>query len=480
MRCRTRCAARRGEPDAWPTIDLERNTTRSASADVVARCRLTWGKSAQLLSWDAGEMCRIHPAQLSMIAMKKVVGIALVSIAFAVACGSTGRGFDETTLAPAANSKDFATTDAGDARPTPIGSLTGKVVMPEGTIPLSDALIYLSPTMPEPIPRGVYCDKCVLLDSYAFTYSKPDGTFDLPAYQAGDQYLVVQKGQFRRIRPINVSPGVQAVGPALTRLPGKTDDALGDSTPHMLIWPGSWDHVEKSLKKIGLEDYEKFDPGLDFGAYATKVKSLASYHVVFLPCSGGVSESGASGPACKITVDAGLQTAVKDFVAQGGKLYVSDWSYEYVRQGWPGAITWMGETSQIGSGCQPGGSDSPAQFDDAPLRDWMTAIGEGSASLKSAWSTIAKVNPVQSIDESGKTFTQTPKVWASVKQAGGTHPATVSFQDRCGRVLYSTYHAEGSDSAFGQGDFLAQEKALMHILLEVGVCVGTKPVPPVR
>ena len=110
----------------------------------------------------------------------------------------------------------------------------------------------------------------------------------------------------------------------------------------------------------------------------------------------------------------------------------------------------------------------------------MTAIGEGNASLKSAWSTIAKVNAFSSIDENGKTFMQTPKVWASVKQPGGTHPATVSFQDRCGRVLYSTYHAEGSDSAFGQGDFLAQEKALMHILLEVGVCVGQKPIPPVK
>ena len=46
--------------------------------------------------------------------------------------------------------------------------------------------------------------------------------------------------------------------------------------------------------------------------------------------------------------------------------------------------------------------------------------------------------------------------------------------------VHITYHAEGSDSALRQGDFLAQEKALMHILLEVGVCVGEKPVPLVR
>jgi hypothetical protein len=419
--------------------------------------------------------------------MKSAVVSGLVAVAcVVVACGSGGRGFDDQGGAPGAaapgSSGDLGKTiDAGsDARPPAIGTLSGKVVMPEGTIPLSDALVYLTATAPAPIPQAAYCDKCVELDSYAFTYSKPDGTFDLPAYEAGPQFLVVQKGQFRRVRQITVAPGAQAVDAALTRLPGKTDAALGDTTPRMLIWPGQWDHVEKSLTKIGITDFEKFDPGLDLAAYGNKIKTLSTYQIVFLPCSGSVSDPGGSGPACSVSVDPQLKAAAKEFVAAGGKLYVSDWSYEYVRQGWPGAISWVGETSQIGSGCQPGGADSPAQFDDKSLNDWMSAIGEGSATLKSAWSTIESVKPFASVDENGKSFMQTPKIWASVKQGSGTHPATVSFQDRCGRVLYSTYHAEGSDSAFGQGDFLAQEKALMHILLEVGVCVGPKPVAPVR
>jgi hypothetical protein len=420
--------------------------------------------------------------------MKKAVAVGLVAVAsVVVACGSNDRGFDGQAGAPGAGAPGVdpqlgTSADAGnDARPPAIGNLVGKVVMPEGTIPLSDALVYLTPTMPEPIHAGAYCDRCVALDSYAFTYSKPDGTFDLPAYQAGDQYIVVQKGQFRRIRAIKVAPGTQAVDAAFTRLPAKTDAALGDTTPRMLIWPGQWDHIEKSLTKIGVTDFEKFDPGFDFAAYGNKIKTLNDYHIVFLPCSGTVSDqSGGGGMACSVSVDPQLKAATKAFVEQGGKLYVSDWSYEYVRQGWPGAISWVGETSQIGSGCQSGGADSPAQFDDKSLNDWMSAIGEGSATLKSAWSTIQKVNPVASLDENGTSFMQTPKIWASVKQGSGTHPATVSFQDRCGRVLYSTYHAEGSDTALGQGDFLAQEKALMHILLEVGVCVGPKPVPPVR
>lgn len=420
--------------------------------------------------------------------MKRVLVAGFATAISILACGSSaGRegwldnGGGGAPAAEPGQDDSFGTTDASasDARPTAIGTLTGKVVMPEGTIPLSGALVYLSQTQPDPIPQGAYCDKCVGLTSYAFTYSKPDGTFELPAYDAGAQYLVVQKGQFRRVRSITVSPGVQAVPQGLTRLPGKTDAALGDTTPRMLIWPGNWDHVEKSLAKIGVQDFERFDPGFNLSAYAQKLKELTSYHIVFLPCSGSVNEPG-GGPACSVSVDGALKSAAKDFVQKGGKLYVSDWSYEYVRQGWPGAIKWVGETSQLGSACQGGGADSPAQFDDPGLRDWMTAIGEGNAQLKAAWSAIDKVSPFQSYDENGNPFTQTPKVWASVQAGGGSRPATVSLQDRCGRVLYSTYHAEGSDSAFGQSDFLAQEKALMHVLLEVGVCVGPKPTPPVR
>ncbi len=417
--------------------------------------------------------------------MRAVFATGFVALACVLACGSSGRSDFENGATAGSSSGDGIGglgNDGGAADaslPPPIGSLTGKVVMPEGTIPLSDAVVYLTKTMPDPIPAGAYCDKCIGLESRAFTYSKPDGTFDLPAYETGQQYIVVQKGQFRRVRTVDVKPGVQAVDPSFTRLPGRTNEPAGDATPRMLIWPGQWDHVEMSLKKIGLEDYEKFEPGFDINAYGAKIQQLGSYHIVFLPCSGTVRESG-SAPACSLSVDANLQNAAKAFVAQGGKLYVSDWSYEYVRQGWPGAISWVGETSQIGSACAPGGGDLPAQFDDPKLDAWMNAIGEGGAILKSAWSSIAKVNPVTSVDENGNPFQQTPKVWASVKLGATSRPATVSFQDRCGRVLYSTYHAEGSDSAFGQGEFLAQEKALMHILLEVGVCVGPKPIPPVR
>ena len=73
-------------------------------------------------------------------------------------------------------------------------------------------------------------------------------------------------------------------------------------------------------------------------------------------------------------------------------------------------------------------------------------------------------------DPDGKPVTITPKVWMT---SVGTGPSTVSFENQCGRVLFSTYHAEGGE----EQALLAQEKALLYILLEVGVCVGKLPPP---
>jgi len=415
-----------------------------------------------------------------MTSAKYLGGLAMTVAVALGACGSSGRDpvaatGDGGAGGPGTGDPSVigSNNDTPDAKPTPVGTLTGKVLMPEGTIPVSDALVYLTSAVPDAIPDGAYCDKCIALDSYAFTYSKPDGTFELPAYKTGDQYLVVQKGQFRRYRTISVAAGPQDVPNGRTTLPGKNNAQLGDTIPKMLIWPGTWDHVERSLKKLGVEEFEQFEPGLDFGAPAKKMADFPKYHMIFFPCTGGAQLD--QTPVCSINVDNKLLDAAKNFVGLGGKLYVSDWSYEYVRQGWKGAVTWDGETQQIGSACQGGGGDQGATWEDPSLKDWMTAIGDGTTSVKGAWTSLKSVNPFQTVDENGQAVTQTPKVWVS---ANG-RPTTVSFQDRCGRVLYSTYHTEGSDSTIGGSKtLLAQEKALLHILLEVGVCVGPKPQPP--
>ena len=164
-----------------------------------------------------------------------------------------------------------------------------------------------------------------------------------------------------------------------------------------------------------------------------------------------------------------MQKNLQDYVAKGGKLYTSDYSYELMRQPWPGFVHWDGESGALGSACQGDAYDATAQVSDPGLSSWLTAIGEPTPTLKQSWTSISSVSAQMGTDQNGKAAMITPKVWMS----GNNKPMTVSFQNGCGRVLFSTYHTEGD----GASALLAQEKALLYVLLEVGVCVGTLPPP---
>lgn len=408
----------------------------------------------------------------------------VVAVATLTACG-TGKPFADTDGGDGGD--PFNHDDAGP--PVAVGTITGKVLAPEGTMPISGALLYLSPTPPQAIPDGVFCDKCVRLAANTpNTFSKPDGTFALPAYAKGPQYLVVQKGQFRRVRPLDVAGGDQPVNAGYTRLPPRTNAMVGDTIPKMAVVNGQWDRIEISLAKIGLgkldangqlqrgtesfDIYENKFPPVPNDPFLpddllTKPAVMNKYNIVFLPCSGS------TGTTCDDTRagQSPYQSTLKQFVAQGGKVYVTDYSYEFVRQPFPGFVSWRDQTQQLGSACLSGEYDAPGKAEDQGLADWLTAMGTTSLTLKSNWTQIDALTPQPGTDENGKAVTITPKVWMSA-QTGGGHPATVSFQQACGRVLFSTYHTEASLNPGPNAPLLPQEQALLYVLLEVAVCVG--------
>jgi hypothetical protein len=359
--------------------------------------------------------------------------------------------------------------------------LKGKVTAPEGTIPIAGALVYLTQQAPSAIPNQVFCDHCVEITSATpYVQTGPDGTFDLPSPYTGSLQLVVQKGQFRRVRPIEVTEGDVAVPAESTRFPAKTDDAAGDHIPRMAVVQGAWDAIEVTLAKLGLGTLKKgflgkpeidqanFDvlgPG-DGSKLLSEGSAINQYNIVFLPCTG----SSNTDPLCSDfwdAADAKVKANLAAFVAAGGKLYVTDWSYEYVRQPFPGFVSWVGETQDIGSACTLGEWSGAAEPKDPGLDAWLKAQSLEPFDCEKNYLQIAGVHDQPGKDADGNPTTISPKVWV---EASG-RPATVSFEQQCGRVLYSTYHTEADQGSFT--NLLPQEKALMYILLEVGVCVGT-------
>ncbi len=378
--------------------------------------------------------------------------------------------------------------------------LTGKVVAPEGTIPIAGALVYVALSPPEPIPDGVYCDKCVHLpDGTPFTTTNADGTFELGA-GSGDVYLVVQKGAFRRVRKLTIQSGTQAVPLALTTMPSITDKANGDDIPKIAVMLGAWDPIELVLARMGLSATitknllgQAQVLGKDAPAFAiygvhslgemspypspvtliTEPSEINKYHIVFIPCSGSSNFDGSdpNAPMCDGVFDTSPQvrTTLAGFVKQGGRLYVSDWSYEYVRQVFSGFISWQGETSTIGSACMDGGGDQSVSGQDSGLSAWLSAQGQSLSTVKDAWTDLTGVHPVMDIDADGNPTTVTPKVWVQAE----SEPVTASFQHGCGRVLYSTYHTQPTSET--NAPLEPQALALLYLILEVAVCID----PPI-
>lgn len=363
-----------------------------------------------------------------------------------------------------AKSDSSSSLITGDGGAT--SDLVGTVWAPNQMVPIEGALVYLTNQKPDPMPTGVYCDKCVQLSMSQYTLSGPDGTFDLPTLLTGKQFLVVQKGGFRNVSEITIAPGKNKLADGTTALPNKTDLVQGHEVPKMTVVSGSYDDIEDSLQKLGIDpsaiDIQKSALiGQAAKAFLQDRNAVLAQQVIFLPC--GDFTAGNSGT--DLSTDATIQANLREFVTKGGRLYVTDWHYDFVNRTFPGYVQWNGASNTTCSGCLHTSYDAPAVVEDKPLDSWLSAQSISSFTLLRNYTTIDGVSTVTDAGapDGGAV---TPKVWVRSHQTNGKDtPATVSFEVGCGRVMYSTYHAEPATLAL-----TPQERALLGVLLDVSVC----------
>lgn len=421
--------------------------------------------------------------------IERLGAIACVFAIFYGACtaGSSGHGGATAVASSAAtgaggtaamSSSSSSTIGVGGSEPV-TGTLTGKVLAPNGTIPISGALIYLAKDVPPAIPSGVFCDKCVELTGQPYTLSAADGTFSLAA-PAGDYQIVVQKGAFRRVRPITVAASAKTALPApVTTLPPKK--GKGDDIPSIAVLGNGYDLIENTLAKLGLGSIDgagqlvlgsqSFDLYNDDASYTddsllTDYNVLSKYHIVFFPCANWYEGDMA---------DPKVIANLRKFVGAGGRLYVTDWAYEVLNRAFANekAISWFGDDGTLGSATTDV-YDAPAQVVDKGLQKWLQAQNITNFDLIGNWTIVDKVGKYSAPDLDMKVKSFDPTIWvrAAVPDVG-PRPATVSFEYGCGRAMFSTYHTEGD----GGPQLLPQERALLYVLLEVAVCVGDIPIP---
>lgn len=383
-------------------------------------------------------------------------------------------------------------------------------------IPIYDALVYLTVQPPPPIPQETYCETCVEAPGGTFTDNR--GHFTLSGVIPNTYWLVIQKGQFRIEQQIIVDAQPIELPAEQTTLPSIHDPTNGKWVPRIALAAGVYDDLEDILGKMGLGNVDSsgkfvansaagnFDVYSNGGAIDSvaigslgdltrNLNTMLQYHIIFIPCG--------STPNVAALQDQQTLMNIHDYVAAGGKLYVTDWSGEWADNVFPeqvtlydggfggtdtpasafneAAMTW--DTSQFGDADgSPSYTSDNAEALDPDLHAWLdgqsgprATSGEGvydasDFDITGNWNHIESLTSVQvGTDDEGFPIMDEPKAFIIGDDGlgGGKKPLTVTYEPTgCGRVLYSTYHTtEGTHTGL-----VPQERALLYLIMEIGVC----------
>lgn len=413
------------------------------------------------------------------------LALALALLLCAPGCKEEGTFVD-------AGPPDLAPTDL----PTPVDiyinpcapnappTVTGTIYAPNGVDPVAGASIGV-PLALAALPPQVRCDTCAVAGKFsAQTYAKADGTFRLEGVpNDGKPFkLAIQKGYFRRVIDVTVpSCGSVELTKEQTRLPGKTKEyGEYDTIPKIAVVSGAWDQLEKVLTKLGVQEKVIFN-GRDLGSGPESMQALLqngavlkSHHMVFINC-GNKFEA-------LVTEPGPARNNLRDYVKAGGRLFVTDYSYDFVEQAFPEFIDFQGghdgeplTKQEPHNAAEVGKEDLVVEGDvlDADLKKWLALPAIGAllpnglvqiVGFQTAWAVQKEVNPLAKVWVTGRVYGigVTPDV---------PRPLTSSWdfvdadKQGCGRLVFSSYHTHGTDAAL-----LPQERVLEYLVLEIGGC----------
>lgn len=386
---------------------------------------------------------------------------------------------------------DFKVADSyiNPCAPNPAPSVSGKVYAPNGNDPVAGATIGVALSIAS-LPPQVQCQSCNNTGHFsAQTYSLADGSFKLSGVPLGQSFkLVIQKGYFRRVLDIQMDEcGNLELNHEQTRLPGKQAHYSPDDTiPRIAVITGVWDQLEKVLDKLGVEEKDIYH-GRDITSGKESAQELLlnggllkSYHIVLINCGVVVEELvyyNQNNPSI-------ARMNLREYARLGGRLFVTDYSYDFVEQPFPEFIDFQGShdgeplsTIETPDSAQTGTADLVVEGNvkDNELKEWLDSVG---ALLPNGLVQIVGFEEYWAVQ---KEVNSNAKVWVDgyVTGIGVTkdepRPLTTSWEFRdddnqgCGRIVFSSYHTHGEGE-----NLLPQERVLEYLFLEIGECTIVK------
>jgi hypothetical protein len=373
-------------------------------------------------------------------------------------------------------------------------TVSGRILAPNGELPVPGAHVYVSTTTADRPPAGAGCFRCASSlsgEPASLGTTDREGRFQLLDVPAGEELqLVVQTGKWQRTATL---AGVVAcqdnpTTEADVRLPSKSSEG---NLPRIALVSGGEDTLECLLRKLGIDDSEfgysgsiervqlysakggmtalsapKEGDGVLASATSLwgSLEDLSAFDLVILGSE--LDENAADKPEA-------ARAALHQYVSKGGRVLLQHFQSYFLKAG-------PAELSGLASFVAPADLAEPFAADvdvtsprGKSLADWLSVVGatnqQGKLSLSEGR------NSIQSV--------QSP----AVRLLFGAAPATVQAfsvdlphaggNASCGRLTATDLLTAAGDTIadFPNGcsstTLSPQEKALGYLLFDAGACL---------
>ncbi|RVU46947.1 carboxypeptidase regulatory-like domain-containing protein [Lujinxingia sediminis] len=288
--------------------------------------------------------------------------------------------------------------------------------------------------------RGVNCEGEPFEMS---TRTGSDGTFEFADVPAGLHEVEVSSGSFSNTRQVTVYNG------QTTDLTADADKLCVDASEvPIAVLQGQYDNVRQILQSLDLEytlmgqDASVFgSTGVDRAKHFLENPAQLNYfRILFIECGtlwGDLQSRGAD-----MTL---IAQNLRDFVANGNSLYVSDWAHPFISEVFEGMIAFEGSTlseARVGSAPQTVNASVDSTEMQTLLNGSTASIQFSSGDVQ--WVVARSVGPNAQVHFSGDVSRCTPSCGAAQTGTSVVQDSpllvTQREQPNYGTVVFTSFH----------------------------------------
>jgi hypothetical protein len=329
--------------------------------------------------------------------------LAFVTV-LAAGCSEYNMTSSQSTDGPPGPQEDTEVDGDGDPVPTEgAGGIRGRICSPSEHAYVVGAEVYVETD-----------------DGLISTVTDGDGWFLLENVPAGDHTVMVEKGSFHTTFDVTVEAD------EVTEL--AEEECLSAEEVSVAVVTGQYDSIQVVLDRLGVE-YTLVN-GVSGNAHVNLLRTpaeLEKYDIVFFNC--GMNDNW-------LTYKSEIAANLRDYVSNGGSVYVSDWSYFLAEVAYPDMIEFIGEDSMSGS-AYVGEMGSVQGIVKDPTM--IAALGSDTAQLNydlPSWAAPEKPGTGKVLIRG--TFTYIDG-W-SYRETDG--PLAARQEDGDGTIVYTSFHNE--------------------------------------